>query len=179
MIDEDNINKIWWIVRFLRLTQLSLIGFNKPDLKPIEIKKIIEYINNSSILNDLNITKYHHQVSGEIQVLPSDKPTIVTGELDFESDNAIIEIKCYSNKSSFENAWLQTIIYNRLVYISNLHIFTLRKIAFYRNLITNDIIINESSSEFSSSSKDFYKNLYVYNPISGELWRRTLKLSNI
>lgn len=171
--DDDNINNIWWIVRFSRLTQLSLIGFNKPDLKPNDIQKIIEYISNSTILNNLNITEYHRHVSGELQVLSSDKPNIVIGELDFESKNAIIEIKCYSNKRSLEDAWLQTIIYNLLVHISNLRDSTLHKIASNRNLISNGIIMNDSSYDFSS--KHFYKTLYIYNPISGQLWRRTLK----
>jgi hypothetical protein len=174
-IDEDNINKIWWIVRFLRLTQLSLIGFNKPDLKSNEIYNIINYINGSNILNNLHINRYHHCVQGEIQILSSDTPTVVVGEIDFESDDALVEIKCYSSRRSFEDAWLQTIIYNFLLPIDNSRQSTFRNIASKRNVISNDIIINYSSAS-NNSPEYLYKTLYIYNPISGELWRRSLKI---
>ena len=64
---------------------------------------------------------------------------------------------------------------NLLLPIDSLNQSTLRKIASKRDLISDDILINDTPiSTHIPTSKYQYKIIYIYNAITGQLWRRCL-----
>ena len=54
--DQEYIENIWWLLKFQKLMDMSITGFNQSDLTHVEIQKIIDYLNTSDILYELSIT---------------------------------------------------------------------------------------------------------------------------
>lgn len=108
--NENYVENLWWLLRFRRLMDMSLTGFNQPDLTQEEIEKVLNYVNQSKILSDLNITDYHTHYRN---LVPSKVETWINGEVDFESRDGIIELKCIK-EDNLEEAWLQVMVYNQI-----------------------------------------------------------------
>lgn len=163
-IDKDNIDNLWFLIRFSKLSECSIIKFDVPDLTGLEIEEIITYINSSNLLNELDIIKYHNVVSKTIEKSSNknlknnkikgdsddyeeeENKKIIEGEIDFETKDSLIEVKCWSGED-LESAKIQVIIYNCL----------------YSDIKECDYNI------FPSLYK--YKTIYVYNAYSGKLYR--------
>jgi hypothetical protein len=107
-LDEEYVENLWWMLRFQRLMDMSLTGFNQPDLSKDDINKVLHYINNSKVLSDLHVVNYHTHYRSEVEV-----ETWVNGEVDFESDDAFIELKCVKS-DDLDEAWLQVMVYNQI-----------------------------------------------------------------
>ena len=114
VIDIPNVQLIWWILRFQRLAQLSLTGFNQPDLTIEDIQYIIEYITSSTALNSLELKVHHSLVHGYLPMGNQNLPVMVSGEIDFCGEDNVLEVKCYVSRS-LEEAWLQVMTYNKLL----------------------------------------------------------------
>jgi len=113
-INLENIKRLWWILRFRRLSQLSLTGFNQPDLTSEEIEHILRYINYSHLLERLNLTEYVQEINGTIQL--SDSVKKVYGQIPFLNEDSMLMVKCSSGgSSSLDLTWLQTFGYHRLL----------------------------------------------------------------
>lgn len=109
--NEKYIQNLWWMLKFQRLIDMSLIGFNQPDLTKEQIQKVLNYINTSKILFDLGVTDYHSRYRGCI--VHEDQEIIVNGEVDFECKDGMLELKCISS-NDLDEAWLQVMVYNQL-----------------------------------------------------------------
>jgi hypothetical protein len=109
--DEEYVENLWWLLRFQRLMNMSLTGFNQPDLSKEEIRRVLNYIEKAKILPELYVTEYHSHYRGRI--LGEEVETWVNGEADFECEDAIIELKCISG-NELEEAWLQVMVYNQI-----------------------------------------------------------------
>ena len=73
----------------------------------------------------------------------SQEVVCVEGELDFETDTGIVEVKCHNATLIPDEDWIQVIIYDRLY-----------------------------NSMHSQNTK---RDLYIYNAITGDLWKRSPK----
>lgn len=111
IITDELISDLWWILRFQQLSDMSVVGFNKPDLTKEEINAILKYIHSSYILTQMNIDAYHPIYSKVMSFYPDTQSHKLVGEVDFESHQGIVEFKCLQ-KDSFDDAWIQVMIYN-------------------------------------------------------------------
>lgn len=143
-ITPENVIKRWNILKFMKLTQLSLTGFKKASIKPDQVDAVINYVQQEEILKRLRISKYHSKVRQYLNVPQSQEVVCVEGELDFETDTGIVELKCHNATIIPDDDWLQVIVYDRLY-----------------------------NSMHSLNKK---RDLYVYNALTGDLWRRTPKI---
>jgi hypothetical protein len=108
--NKNYIENIWWLLRFQRLMDMSLTGFQLPDLSNDEVEKALNYIENSTILKEKKITEYHSHYRNEV---PAEIETWVRGEIDFDSPDGFVELKCIQN-NELEEAWLQVMVYNQI-----------------------------------------------------------------
>ena len=138
-LTPENVRRRWNVLRFSKLTQLSLTGFKKATIKQEQIDSLINYIRKETALRKLDISKYHTRVRSYLHVPQTNEMVCVEGELDFETNDGVIEIKCHRMNLIPDEDWLQVIIYDRL------------------------------------SSQEKKRDLYVYNALTGDLWKRRPK----
>lgn len=116
---KNYIENIWWLLRFQRLMDMSLTGFQLPDLSNDDIEKVLNYIENSTILQDKKITEYHSHYRNEV---PAEVETWVRGEIDFDSPDGFVELKCFQGEE-LEEAWLQVMVYNQISGMKHKNVF--------------------------------------------------------
>lgn len=109
--DKEYVENIWWMLRFLKLMDMSLVGFNQDDLTKDEIDRVLNYISQSRIISDLTIVDYHSTYRSQVNLPGLINETWVRGEVDFECKDGFLEFKCLSN-NDLEEAWLQVTVYN-------------------------------------------------------------------
>ena len=139
-IDEKFVQNLWWILRFNKLMDMHVLGFNQPDLAPEDIQSILNFINTAPLFKYLTPTSYHPIIKKPI-TLNGNEMTI-HAHVDFELENGLLGFKC-TNSDTFDDAWLYLMVYNLLagphkqtkydtLYIYNAHSGTL----YSRKLIT-------------------------------------------
>lgn len=107
------ISDLWWLLRFYKLMEMSLAGFQQPDLTSEEIVNIINYFNNARILQEMHLTNYHTFYKKLLRTKNEDRALMVNGEADFEGQCGIVELKC-SSSNNLDDAWLQVMAYNMI-----------------------------------------------------------------
>lgn len=110
--NEDYVENLWWLLRFQKLMDMSLTGFNQPNLSSEEIRRVLNYVENSKILNNLRINDYHPHYRARVSN-STEVETWVHGEVDFESNDGFVELKCIKGEE-LEEAWLQVMVYNQI-----------------------------------------------------------------
>ena len=107
-LSKQNINNIWWLLKFKRLMELNLIDFEIRDLNDNDIAIIQDYFEND-LISKLSMISYHRFVEdNNIPFL--NKDILICGTPDFECEYGFIEFKCCSEIT--EQMWLQVMIYN-------------------------------------------------------------------
>lgn len=110
-IDSLTVTILWWLIRFVCLTKLSLTGFNTPDLPESLINQLVIYCNESSILSQLG--KIEHSVTHSDRI---DENLMITGNVEFLTEMGIVQIAI--SKSSIgddpDNPWIEPILHNHL-----------------------------------------------------------------
>lgn len=156
-ITSELVKKWWWMLRFRRLMDMSILDFTKDDLSDEEVDRVINYINTATILKNMRLTKYHSDCEKTINILPGDPTCKVNGEIDFEGDDTMVEFKCFT-KDDFEEAWLQVIVYNiissptiRPKYRS-LHVYNAISGTLYKSDL--NMIYNTGNLNFPSGEKN-------------------------
>jgi len=129
-VNLDNIQRVWRILKFQKLTQLSLTGFHQPDLSLDQAETILRYVNNSHLLEQLNLTEFRLDVWGILF------ETKIWGQVPFLGENGLLMVTCSSH---LDLTWLQGMIYSELL---------------------------------SAATGSNLTQLHLYNPLTGQLWRR-------
>lgn len=106
-LNPENIKLLWWLVRFKQISKLSLGGFLDQDLTKEDIEKLLIFSDEKTGLESFKIQNYH------IPVMGYQEDNFLTGEIDFLTDQGILEIKC--TQKSLDSAWNQTILYHQLL----------------------------------------------------------------
>lgn len=112
-LKESFVKDLWWLLKFRKLMDMSLVGFRQPNLKFDEINNIINYLNNAKILQEMHLTKYHPIYRKLLETEDESQELWVNGEVDFEGRYGIVELKCISS-DNLEEAWLQVMTYNMI-----------------------------------------------------------------
>ena len=115
----DFVKNIWWLLRFECLMKMRLTDFNQPDLTDQDIQTVLDYIQNTYILSEMSISKYHPMYRRRVFLEKIDDIELwIRGEVDFECNDAFLEVKC-SNSNDLEDAWIQVMIYNLIADTGN------------------------------------------------------------
>ena len=163
-VTEENIRRVWWIIRFNRLTNLSLVEFETPDMTARAMNAILFYLENEECLSDLKPNGYQIDVSGLYRDLNGDVE--LCGKIDFETEDSIVEVKCFKDDcmiTESESPWIQAALYNCLS----------------QDMDSEFVQVNGVNSGKVRGVKDNrvhkYDRIYVYNPITGSLFERVWK----
>ncbi|MHB1774190.1 MAG: hypothetical protein ACYCST_21175, partial [Acidimicrobiales bacterium] len=110
-----NIQLIWDVVKFnYFVNTLNLPDFEKINFEHDVYPFVKKYIDNASILNDLEIKEYQDIVRGNFPIPVKTYYAGLSGKIDFTAKESLIEIKCISG-NNLTDAWIQVVIYNYLL----------------------------------------------------------------
>ena len=109
-ISSDNIKRAWEIYRFMKLTKHSLTGYNLPDLPDDNIKRVLDYIQNESILP--TPIKWKPTVKDYLTLPHTTETVKVEGNTTFQMSDGVLDV-IYKDRIT-ETDWLKMILYDRL-----------------------------------------------------------------
>ena len=110
-IDVKFVQNLWWILRFNKLMDMNVVGFNQPDLGEEEIKAILKFVDESPLFTYLTPVQYHPITKKTITV--SGNEMTIHAHVDFECENGLLGFKCTSS-DTFDDPWLYLMVYNLL-----------------------------------------------------------------
>jgi len=108
-LTNETISKLWWLVKFDSLTKLSLVKFEQPELTPDVIVKLLHYISNTTIFNQLTPLHYNTNINNKINLIT------IKDIIQFSSPNSIIKVKCSLSDNNSDDSWLQLIVDSNLL----------------------------------------------------------------
>lgn len=113
LLEKENVQRLYDALNFKKLSEYDYSGFknNRPTCDDIE--KVITYVKNTMLLSNRDVKGYHLSISRSVKSQGEERK--VRGELDFETDDSVIEVKCHREEKISDVDWLQAIMYNELL----------------------------------------------------------------
>ena len=148
-ISEKNIKIIWDLLRFNQLAKLSLVSYDETPPVPENLESVLGYLQQTQALSRLKLNGYHIPTAGLVP--HSGTEVLLEGEIDFESEDSLVEVKCHKDGLIRDEDWVQVILYN----------WTYMPKEVYAAIMAQKQVSFKEKRE-----------IYIYNPLNGQLWRR-------